>query len=136
MTRVRELTQLAGETIDYMFSRFQTIVNKMRANKAQLPYNAHERALKLLHALDWRVWEVKVSTIIESPNYETLIVDELFSSSSPQRLTTRLGPRLRTLVHPPWHWSLEVVLLLTPHLLCLLYLLYCLLQRSRWRALG
>jgi hypothetical protein len=72
-------TQLARETIDYMFSRFQSIVNKMRANKAQLPYSDHERALKLLHALDWRVWEVKVSAIIESPNYETLIMDELFS---------------------------------------------------------
>eukprot|EP00267_Zea_mays_P043388 XP_020395469.1 uncharacterized protein LOC103629069 [Zea mays] len=33
----------------------------------------------LLHALDRRVWEVKVSAIIESPNYETLTVDELFS---------------------------------------------------------
>jgi hypothetical protein len=62
-----------------MFSMFQSIVNKMRANKAQLPYSDHERALKLLHALDQRVWEVKVSTIIESPNYETLTVDELFS---------------------------------------------------------
>jgi hypothetical protein len=72
-------TQLAGETIDSMFSRFQSIVNKMRANKAQQPYSDHERALKLLHALDRRVWEVKVSAIIESPNYETLTVDELFS---------------------------------------------------------
>jgi hypothetical protein len=71
--------QLAGETVDSMFSRFQSIVNKMRANKAQLPYSDHERALKLLHALDRRVWEVKVSAIIESPNYETLTVDELFS---------------------------------------------------------
>eukprot|EP00267_Zea_mays_P054411 XP_020407646.1 uncharacterized protein LOC109945719 [Zea mays] len=62
-----------------MFSRFQSIVNKMRANKAQLPYSDHERALKLLHALDRRVWEVKVSVIIELPNYETLVVDELFS---------------------------------------------------------
>ena len=33
----------------------------------------------MLHALDWRVWEVKVLAIIESPNYETLMVDELFS---------------------------------------------------------
>jgi hypothetical protein len=45
-------TQLDGESIDAMFSRFQTIVNKMRANKAQLPYDDHERALKLLYALD------------------------------------------------------------------------------------
>jgi hypothetical protein len=47
--------------------------------KAQLPYDNHERALKLLHALDWRIWEVKVSAIIESPNYETPTVDELFN---------------------------------------------------------
>ena len=51
----------------------------MQANKPQLPYDDHERALKLLHALDWRVWEVKVSAILESPNYETLTVDKLFS---------------------------------------------------------
>jgi hypothetical protein len=70
---------LAGEAIDSMFSRFQSIVNKMCANKAQLPYSDHERAPKLLHALDRRVWEVKVSAIIKSPNYEALTMDELFS---------------------------------------------------------
>jgi hypothetical protein len=43
-----------SETIDTMFSRFQSIMNKMYANKAQLPYDDHERALKLLHALDRR----------------------------------------------------------------------------------
>lgn len=35
-----------------MFIHFQSIVNMMRANKPQLPYNDHERALKLLHAVD------------------------------------------------------------------------------------
>jgi hypothetical protein len=44
--------QLVGETIQTMFSWFQSIVNKMCANKAQLPYDDHERTLKLLHALD------------------------------------------------------------------------------------
>jgi hypothetical protein len=62
------VVQLAGETIDMTFSRFQTIVNKMCAKKSQLPYDDQERALKLLHALYRRVWEVKVSAIIESPN--------------------------------------------------------------------
>jgi hypothetical protein len=62
-----------------MFPRFQSIVNKMHANKEQLPYDDQERALKQLHALDRIIWEMKVSVIIESPNYETLIVDELFS---------------------------------------------------------
>ena len=61
-------SQLGGESIDAMFSRFQTIVNKMRANKAQLLYDDHERALKLLYALDRKVWDVKVSAIIEFAN--------------------------------------------------------------------
>ena len=51
----------------------------MRTNRVQLPYDDHERAIKLLHALDRKVWEVKVATITESPNYETLTVEELFS---------------------------------------------------------
>jgi hypothetical protein len=72
-------TQLDGKSTDAMFSRFQTIVNKMRANKARLPYDDHERALKLLYALDQKVWDMKVTAIIESLGYETLTVDELFS---------------------------------------------------------
>ena len=71
--------QLPGESVDSMFSRFQSVVNKIRANKLQLPFDDHERALKLLHALDRRVCEVNVSAIIESPNYETLTTNELFS---------------------------------------------------------
>jgi hypothetical protein len=62
-----------------MFSHFQTIVNKMWANRPQLPYGDHERALKLLYVLDRKVWDVKVSAIIESTNYDTLTMDELFS---------------------------------------------------------
>jgi hypothetical protein len=62
----QNFTQLDGESIDAMFSRFQTIVNKMRANKAHIPYDDHERALKLLCALDRKVWDVKVTAIIES----------------------------------------------------------------------
>jgi hypothetical protein len=62
-----------------MFSRFQSIVNKIHANNAQLPYDDHERAPKLLNALDQRIWEVKVSVIIELTNYETLNMVELFS---------------------------------------------------------
>ena len=44
-----------------------------------ITYDDHERAHMLLHALDQRVWEVKVPAIIESPNYEILTVDELFN---------------------------------------------------------
>jgi predicted choloylglycine hydrolase len=51
----KNFMKLTRETINTMFSRFQSIVNKIHANKAQLPYDDHGRALKLLHALDWRV---------------------------------------------------------------------------------
>jgi hypothetical protein len=71
-------SQLDGESIDSLFSHFQSIVSKIRANKLQLPYDDHERALKLLYTLDWKVWDVKVSAIIESANYDTLTIDELF----------------------------------------------------------
>jgi hypothetical protein len=53
MREYENFTQLAGETIESMFSIFQSIMNKICANKAQLPYSDHERALKLLHAQDW-----------------------------------------------------------------------------------
>ena len=64
-----------------MFHHFQSIVNKVRSNKPLLAptYTDHEQALKQLYALDQKVWEVKVSAIIESANYDTLTVDELFS---------------------------------------------------------
>jgi hypothetical protein len=55
------------------------IVNNMRANVVVLPYDDHDRAVKLLHSLDRTVWSGKVETILESEKYETLTVDELFS---------------------------------------------------------
>jgi hypothetical protein len=72
-------THLLGESIDTMFQRFTVIVNNMRANVAVLPYDDHDRAIKLLHSLDRTVWSEKVEAILESEKYETLTVDELFS---------------------------------------------------------
>jgi hypothetical protein len=59
--------------------RFTVIVNNMRANVAVLPYDEHDRAIKLLHSLDRTVWSEKVKAILESEKYGTLTVDELFS---------------------------------------------------------
>jgi hypothetical protein len=72
-------THLPGESIDAMFQRFTVIVNNMRANVVVLPYDDHDRAIKLLHSLDRTVWSGKVEAILESEKYETLTVDELFS---------------------------------------------------------
>jgi hypothetical protein len=93
-------TQLDGESIDAMFSRFQTIVNKMRANKTQLPYDDHERTLMLLYALDRKVWDVKVTTIIESSGYETLTMDELFSKLKSTEIDYQTQAMLKNLFAP------------------------------------
>jgi hypothetical protein len=53
-------THLHGELIDAMFQRFTVIVNNMRANVAVLPYDDHDRVIKLLHFLDRTVWSEKV----------------------------------------------------------------------------
>jgi hypothetical protein len=73
--------QLPGEGIDAMFSHFQSIMNKVRANKSDgvLPYTDHERALKLLYALDPKVWESNMFSIIESSGYATPTTYEFFS---------------------------------------------------------
>jgi hypothetical protein len=62
-----------------LFQRFTVVVNNMRANVDVLPYDDHDRAVKLLHPLDRMVWGSKFEAIVESENYDTLTVNELFS---------------------------------------------------------
>jgi hypothetical protein len=50
-----------------LFQRFT--VNNMRANVDVLPYDDHDRTMKLLHALDRTMWEGKVEAILESEKY-------------------------------------------------------------------
>jgi hypothetical protein len=63
-----------------MFQCFVVIVNNMRANVDVLPYDDHDRAVKLLHSLDRTVWSGKVEAILELEKYETLTMHELFSN--------------------------------------------------------
>jgi hypothetical protein len=73
------LIHLPGESIDALFQRFTVVVNNMRANVDVLPYDDHDRAVKLLHSLDRTVWGGKFEAIVDSEKYDTLIVNELFS---------------------------------------------------------
>ena len=57
------LVQMEGESIDALFARAQSILNKMKANKPTIQIDDHERAIKLLYALDRKVWEEKVNVI-------------------------------------------------------------------------
>jgi hypothetical protein len=72
-------THLSGESIDVLFQRFTVVVNNMRANVDMLPYDDHDRAVKLLHSLDRTVWGEMFEAIVESEKYDTLTVNELFS---------------------------------------------------------
>jgi hypothetical protein len=75
----KNFTHLAGESIDALFQRFTVVVNNMTANVDVLPYDDHDRAVKLLHSLDHMVWGGKFEATVESEKYDTLTVNELFS---------------------------------------------------------
>jgi hypothetical protein len=72
-------THLPGESINALFQRFTVVVNNMRANVDVLPYDNHDRVVKLLHSLDRTVWGGKFEAIVESEKYDSLTVNELFS---------------------------------------------------------
>jgi hypothetical protein len=72
-------THLPGESIDALFQRFTIVVNNMRANVDVLPYDDHDRVVKLLHSLDRMVWGGKFEAIVEFEKYDTLTANELFS---------------------------------------------------------
>jgi hypothetical protein len=74
----KNFTHLPGESIDALFQRFTVVVNNMRTNVDVLPYDDHDRAVKLLHSLDRTIWGGKFEAIVESEKYNTLTVNELF----------------------------------------------------------
>jgi hypothetical protein len=57
-------THLPNESIDALFEWFTVVVNNMRANVDVLPYDDHDRAVKLSHALGRTVWDGKVEAIL------------------------------------------------------------------------
>jgi hypothetical protein len=69
---VRELHSSPSESIDALFQRFTVVVNNMWANVDVLPYDYHDRAVKLLHSLDRIIWGEKFEAIVESEKYDTL----------------------------------------------------------------
>jgi hypothetical protein len=73
------------------------VVNNMRANVDVLPYDDHDRAMKILHALDHTVWEGKVKAILESEKYTTLTENELFSKLKSAEVDRGLTARLESL---------------------------------------
>jgi hypothetical protein len=60
-----------------LFQRFTVVVNNMRTIVDVLPYNDHDRAVKLLHSLYHTIWGGKFEAIVESEKYDTLMVNVL-----------------------------------------------------------
>jgi predicted lactoylglutathione lyase len=89
-------THLPGESIDALFQWCTVVLNNMRANVDILPYDDHDRAVKLLYALDSIVWEGKVVAILESEKYTTLTVNELFSKLKSAEVDRGLTARLES----------------------------------------
>jgi hypothetical protein len=94
VTYRREYENFTNLPSDALFQRLMVVVNNMRANVNILPYDDHDRVVKLLHTLDRTVWDGKVEAILESKKYTTLTVNELFSKLKSvevdRGLTTRL----------------------------------------------
>jgi hypothetical protein len=93
-------THLPGESIDALFQWFTMIVNNMRAKVVVLPYDDHDRAIKLMHSLDRTVWSEKVGDILELEKYETLTVDELFSKLKSSEVDRGVRAKIENPIDP------------------------------------
>jgi hypothetical protein len=77
-----------------LFQRFTVVVNNMRANVNVLPYDDHDRAVKLLNSLDRTIWGGKFEAIVESKKYDTLTVNELFLKLKPAQVDRGMTAKL------------------------------------------
>jgi hypothetical protein len=72
----------------------------MRANVDALPYDDHDRVVKLLHYLDHTVWNEKVKAILESKKCVTLMVHELFSKLKSSEVDRGVRARIENPTDP------------------------------------
>ena len=88
--------QKLGESIDDLFGRFQSIINKLHVNSspARISYSNHQQAVKLLFALDRKVWQIKTNSIIESEAYDTIGVEALYSKLKETEVDNKLRDSL------------------------------------------
>jgi hypothetical protein len=87
-------THVPSESIDALFQRFTVVVNNMRAIVDMLPYDDHDRAVKVLHSLERTIWGGKFEVIVESEKYDTLTVNELFSKLKSAKVDRGMTPKL------------------------------------------
>jgi hypothetical protein len=84
-------SQKPGESLDDCFARFESIVSSLRSC-GPLAYSDNERVKKLLYALDYHVWGMKITTLEESANFATLDTEKLFSKLKSHELSHKGHP--------------------------------------------
>ena len=68
---------LPGESIDDIFSRFNNVINLMKA--VGIEYSQSENATHLLAAINTKEWEIKATAIQENVNLDDLTLELLYS---------------------------------------------------------
>jgi hypothetical protein len=85
------------------------IVNNMRANVAVLPYDDHDRAIKLLHSLDRTVWSGKVVAICDAPGFQlgslTLMIRSIVLTLVKRRSTWAITSKTSPTIPNDTPWS-------------------------------
>jgi hypothetical protein len=84
-------SQKPGESIDYCFARFESIVSNLRACGPHA-YTNNECAKQLLYALDDHMWGMKITALEESTDFATLDTEKLFSKLKSHELSRKGCP--------------------------------------------
>ena len=66
-----------GESIDDVFTRFNKVINQMRA--VDIEYSQSENATHLLGAINTKEWEMKATAIEENVDLSNLTLELLYS---------------------------------------------------------
>jgi hypothetical protein len=90
-SQYQTFSQKPGESLDYYFARFESIVSILRSF-GPLAYSDNERAKQLLYVLDDSVWGAKITALEESANFATLDTKKLFSKLKSHELSYKGHP--------------------------------------------
>jgi hypothetical protein len=84
-------SQKSGESLDDCFARLESIVSSL-CSCGPLAYSDNECAKQLLYALDYSVWDIKITALEESANFATLNTKKLFSKLKSHELSRKGHP--------------------------------------------
>jgi hypothetical protein len=84
-------SQKPDESLNDCFSRFESIVSRLRSS-GPLAYSNNERTKQLLYGLDDSMWGMKITVLEESTDFATLDTEKLFSKLKSHELSHKCHP--------------------------------------------